>query len=124
MLKKKPVFDVLKEMTEKKMDVFASPASEIVEISGKFDYAIVKIKTDRQVFFNSMIGKPFRGGLFLADKKQYEEIEKRGTEESVVFTMKERVYVERALRLCSMIYKEKGLEAKANFANELIKKIV
>ena len=72
-------FDVLKEMTNKNMDIKAFPlSSNLTQVqTGKDGWGRVTIAVDNQTCAQIVVGGSLVMTLLIADGKQFEEVKKR-----------------------------------------------
>lgn len=67
-------------MAAENKDLRLAPISNIIEVKKQGDHGTILIGIDVKTAIDFMAGKKFAGGLILADKEQFDEIERRGVE--------------------------------------------
>lgn len=78
----KNAFDILKEMSRTGKDIKLAPLTNIINLNRHGVKGEVTIGVDLNTINRLHAGEKFYGGLILANKKEYEEIEKRFAEEA------------------------------------------
>lgn len=75
--KERNSFDVLKEMSEKNMDIMVAPMGNVISVDVKGHNGEIKIGVPADVAMRFAKGDRFAGGLILANADQFEELSKQ-----------------------------------------------
>ena len=67
-------FDVLREMSEKNMDIQLAPLTNIISADMRGSHGEIKIGVSADIILRMAKGDKFIGGLVLANKEQFDSL--------------------------------------------------